>query len=89
MNNWTHQLYPKWKMGLTLQKIELLGKKNYVKNTLRRLRTNDLTTEFMQTLFPDAKKDEEIIRRGDDEDLDKPEDDPFYDPFNDEIKVFL
>ena len=88
MNNWTHQLYPKWKMELTLQKIEILGKKNYVKNTLNKLRNNDLTDEYMATLFPDAKADEEVIRRGDAEEESKqPEEDPFFDPFDEIARV--
>jgi len=39
MERWTHKLYPKWQMELTLRKIEVLGKKNYVKNTVKRIRT--------------------------------------------------
>ena len=34
LESWTHKLYPKWPRETTLQKVEMLGKKNVVKNTL-------------------------------------------------------
>ena len=34
LESWTHKLYPKWPRETTLQKIEMLGKKKVVRNTL-------------------------------------------------------
>ena len=34
LESWTHKLFPKWPRETTLQKIEMLGKKKVVSNTL-------------------------------------------------------
>jgi len=92
LESWTHKLYPKWPRETTLQKIEMLGKKKVVRNTLVRIRTNDPTDEFMKSLVPGANvDDEDVVRRGDqgnDPQVSQepdPFEDPFYDPFDDAV----
>ena len=46
----------------------------------------------MKSLVPDAKEDEDVVRRGDPESVPQepdPFEDPFYDPFDDAVKVRL
>lgn len=90
LESWTHQLFPKWPRETTLQKIEMLGKKKVVSNTLARIRTNDPTDDFLKSLVPDTKEDEDVVRRGDPDDVPQepdPFEDPFYDPFDDAVKA--
>lgn len=90
LESWTHQLFPKWPRETTLQKIEMLGKKKVVSNTLARIRTNDPTDDFLKSLVPDSKEDEDVVRRGDPDDFPQepdPFEDPFYDPFDDAVKA--
>jgi len=90
LESWTHKLYPKWPRETTLQKIEMLGKKKVVSNTLARIRTNDPTDDFLKSLVPDAKEDEDVVRRGDPESVPQepdPFEDPFHDPFDDAVKA--
>lgn len=90
LESWTHQLFPKWPRETTLQKIEMLGKKKVVSNTLARIRTNDPTDDFLKSLVPDTKEDEDVVRRGDPDDVPQepdPFEDPFYDPFYDAVKA--
>lgn len=92
LESWTHKLFPKWPRETTLQKIELLGKKNQIKNTLVRIRTNDPTDDFLKSLIPDTiVDDEDVVRRGDSsndppQEID-PFDDPFADPFDEVVKA--
>merc|ERR1712168_845776 len=68
----------------------MLGKKKVVSNTLARIRTNDPTDDFLKSLVPDAKEDEDVVRRGDPESVPQepdPFEDPFYDPFDDAVKA--
>ena len=56
------------------------------------IRTNDPTDDFLKSLVPDAKEDEDVVRRGDPENAPQepdPFEDPFYDPFDDAVKVRL
>jgi len=44
----------------------------------------------LKSLVPDAKEDEDVVRRGDPESVPQepdPFEDPFYDPFDDAVKV--
>ena len=59
LERWTHQLYPKWQMDTTLQKIEALGTKNLVKNNIKRIRTNEVSDHLDGMGLP-----EEVNRRG-------------------------
>ena len=63
LERWTHQLYPKYRMETSLAKIESLGSKGLVRNTLRRIRTNEITDELDGMGMPEV-----VARRGDDED---------------------
>lgn len=87
LESWTHKLFPRWPRETTLQKIELLAKKNIVKNTLSKIRTNDPTDHFLL----EAENEKDVVRRGSDlpDDLQEPDpfDDPFSDPFDEVIKA--
>merc|ERR1712050_704587 len=61
LERWTHQLYPKWQLDTTLAKIEKLGKKSMVKNTINRIRTNEVTDELDGMNLPET-----VDRRGSD-----------------------
>jgi len=67
LERWTHQLYPKYRMDTSLAKIESLGSKGLVRNTLRRIRTNEITDELDGMGMPEV-----VTRRGDDEDSPDP-----------------
>lgn len=65
LERWTHQLYPKYRMDTSLAKIENMGSKALVKNTIRRIRTNEVTDELDGIGMPNV-----IVRRGEDDDDD-------------------
>lgn len=63
LERWTHQLYPKYQLDTSLAKIENMGTKSLVKNTIRRIRTNEVTDELDGIGMPG----EAINRRGEDD----------------------
>jgi len=73
LERWTHQLYPKWQLDTSLAKIESMGNKGLVKNTIRRIRTNEVLDELDGMGMPK----EDVTRRGEDDDDN--DDDPFND----------
>ena len=56
LESWTHKLYPKWPRETTLQKIEMLGKKKVVSNTLgtgsKYIIVNEIVATFMIMIKP-------------------------------------
>ena len=51
LESWTHKLYPKWPRETTLQKIEMLGKKKVVRNTLGTGSKSTFTQEITITVI--------------------------------------
>jgi hypothetical protein len=66
LERWTHQLYPKFQMDLCLAKIENMGKKSLVRNTIKRVRSNEITDELDGRAMPgirsDSDDDDGIVR---------------------------
>ena len=81
LERWTHQLYPKWQMDTTLQKIENLGTKNLVKNNIKRIRTNEVSDDLDGMGLP-----EEVNRRGEAESQPS---NPTEDLFDQAFQVFI
>jgi len=57
LERWCHDLYPKFPLDATLQKIESMGTKTLVRNTIKRIRLNELNEQL--------DNESDAVRRGD------------------------
>ncbi|CAG5084004.1 Oidioi.mRNA.OKI2018_I69.PAR.g10521.t1.cds [Oikopleura dioica] len=58
LERWSHDLYPKFTLDATLQKIESMGTKSLVRNTIKRIRLNELNEQL-------DNENDDSVRRGD------------------------